>query len=156
MKTLFLLLLTATAACSELPNDAQSQPQSPAAQQQSLDVLSRLVVPPGVPYDDAYGGKSVSDKPLLLSHVCNVPTTQRRFLAPGAGPQNAQAIASWPDNQALSTWLKSHTSEDLKWLAVAALVYCTPSDFTYGNAVDTRNGKIEIDEVLWTRLKASN
>lgn len=150
MKTIFLLLLTASAACSELPDDSQVQPQP---QQQSLDTLARLVVPPGVPYDDAYGGKSVSDKPLLLSHHCDVPTTQRRFLAPGAGPQGPQAIASWPDNAALSTWQSKHTTDDLKWLAVAALVYCTPSDFYYGNAVDTRNGKIEIDETLWARLK---
>jgi hypothetical protein len=160
-KTLRFLCLLALSACSQPPEDTNSpEPTSSAsASTTPLSTIARLVIPPGVAYTDAYGGLAVSDKPLLISHLCIVPASQRRFLTPGASPvQDTTAVASWWAGKAsagaetMAAWLDRHTEEGLKWLAVEAMVYCKPSEFYYGNGVTTAGGQIAIDEATWTKL----
>ena len=165
-KILPFLCLFASVACSQLPED--ETPPSTLPQTSSLTTLSRLVIPPGVAYTDVYGGLAVSDKPLLISHLCNVPAAQRRFLTPGAGAvELPDAVASWWAGKAavggvkggvtMEAWMvgRVNADEDLKWLAVAALVYCKSSEFYYGNGVDTRGSETVIDEDVWVKLGGS-
>lgn len=152
-----IILFISLSACSELPpgelptSTPSTQPSAPTTSPQDLTTLTRLVIPPNTPYNDALAGLSISTKPLLISHICNTSPSTRQYLTPGAqAPAAGPAIAAWFGGGGQG--VAGMSEEELKWMVVEALMYCEKSEFYYGNGVDTRGGGIVIDEALWERV----